>query len=433
MRPGALVPCQPAGVPSCFASRRAPKLADRDPMQPAGSKRMPRLNTVRPHVGMALDQMQPKPSLKEFSATRAGSKRETPTRGVHRSETVIFGRPRQMNQAQALALLAGAIVGIGLIDAWTGIHYSFAIFYLVPVVLCVAWVGRAQGYGLAILSVIVRLVGDSATIDFEPLPLSTWWNSFSAAVVFCVVVRLFGDLLASFREVERRVADRTAELTDSVVKQRELEHELLIVGSSERRAFGQELHDDICQHLVGTAMAAKVLAQRLEGNDLELSRDALAIVAWIEEGAAKSRALAQGLLLSSIEPHLLREKLEELAEDGSRAGVPCVFRCHGDIALHDSGAAAQMYRIAQEAIRNAMRHANPRRIEISIEGAAEVILLTVADDGCGLSLAEPPGQQSMGLRIMAMRAASIGATLSFGTSPSGGTTIVCYVPRCTPG
>src|SRR5438270_517354 len=84
----------------------------------------------------------------------------------------------------------------------------------------------------------------------------------------------------------------------------------LDVSMRERSAFGRELHDELGQHLVATALAAQVLAQKL--NDAPAAADARAIVRWIEEAIAKTRNLARGLLLAQIEPDRLLQELEEL-------------------------------------------------------------------------------------------------------------------------
>ena len=220
-------------------------------------------------------------------------------------------------------------------------------------------------------------------------------------------------------------------LTDAAKVRRNLEEELLAVGARERNSFGQELHDDIGQHLVGTAMAAKGLANRLSEQNIPLATEAQAIVALLEEGATKTRRLARGLLLSTIEPERLEERLAELAEEGSSTGVPCLFRREGDTLVPDAGTAAQLFRIAQEAVRNALKHAEPRHVDISLVGDALAICLIVEDDGRGVLM--PVDQDSgMGLRIMSHRAAHIGATLSVIPTASQGTRIICYLPRVSP-
>lgn len=103
--------------------------------------------------------------------------------------------------------------------------------------------------------------------------------------------------------------------------------------------MGQELHDDICQRLVGTTLAAKVLAQRLAQKGNEFAREAQTIIGLLEEGTSKTRQLARGRLHSSTAPDELTDKLGELAEEGSRSGVSCRFRQSGYVVVADADSA----------------------------------------------------------------------------------------------
>ncbi len=172
-------------------------------------------------------------------------------------------------------------------------------------------------------------------------------------------------------------------------------------------------------------MAAQVLAHRLLEEKSGRREDASRIVALIEEAADKARKLAHGLLLSEIAPADLPEKLGEIADRASGDGVTCRFRHLGSARAPDADAAAQLFRIAQEATRNALRHANPRHIEITLSTDEDGIALAISDDGIGLG--EPESGGGMGLKVMSNRARFIGATLSFEPQDHG-TRVVCRLP-----
>jgi len=318
---------------------------------------------------------------------------------------------------------------MGVADYASGIRISLAIFYCVPVLLAVAWFGWEVAAAVVFSSVVVRILGDLIANDEPPLPLWSWWNSLSTLTVFLFIVWIFSNLLSLYRQLEKRVAERTAELLKAVEHRRHLEHELLTVSSSERNSMGQELHDDICQHLVGTTLAAKVLAQRLSQQQEGLAAEAQAIIALLEEATGKTRQLARGLLLSAIAPNELPEKLNELADEGSRSGVLCRFRQAGGVLVADAGIAAQLYRIAQEAMRNSIRHAGARHIDISLVGDHQAICLMVEDDGRGAPV--PKRSPGMGMPIMSHRAAYIGAMLSLIPTTGQGTKMVCHLPVTT--
>ena len=343
-----------------------------------------------------------------------------------------FTEPPPLTKPQALCFVVAMLLSIGLADYALGIRISLAVFYFVPILLAVAWFGSAVAVGVAIGAVCIRVVGDVLSIDEHALPLWLWWNLSSSLLVFLFVVWIFGNLLGLYRQMEQRVNERTDDLLEAVDDRRRLEHELLTVSANERNAMGQELHDDICQHLVATTLAAKVLAQRLRQQSNDLASEAQAIIALIEQGTGKTRQLARGLLLSSIEPDQLAEKLGELADEGSRSGVPCSFRRTGDALVASADTAAQLYRIAQEAMRNAIRHAGATHVAMSLVGDPQALCLRVEDDGRGLAANEASAGIGMGLPIMSYRAAYIGATLSMTPAAGRGTTLLCRLPSPLP-
>lgn len=339
--------------------------------------------------------------------------------------------PPHRSRLRSLLIIATVVVLVGWADYVSGIWVSIQFFYLLPIVLSVAWLGWRVGCATAVLCVTVRFAGDMAAGIFEYLdPAAVIWNRLIDLCVSFILVGIFHSLITLQRQLEARVAERTTALLESAKGRRQLEHELLVIAASERNSFGQELHDDICQHLVGTALAAKVLASRLGGHDPAAAAEAQTIVALLEEGADKTRKLARGLLLADIRPEDLGEKLAQLAAEARGSGISCRFREEGETRIADADSAGQLFRIAQEAVRNALRHADPRQIEIFLVGHPDAVSLTVTDDGRGLP---PPEERTagMGLRIMSHRAAYAGGTFSAGPNPVRGTRIYCHLPHRT--
>jgi two-component system CheB/CheR fusion protein len=153
------------------------------------------------------------------------------------------------------------------------------------------------------------------------------------------------------------------------------------------------------------------------------------IVRWIEEGTAKARKVARGLLLDHIEPERLPQELEELSMGASRGQVRCRLIKTGLPVAADGASCAHIFRIAQEAVGNALRHANPRTIEITLTGDENALSLMVEDDGCGLPDRRGGGS---GLKIMEHRAKLIGATLSLASVTGKGTRVICRLPMPAP-
>ncbi|MCA2998718.1 MAG: hypothetical protein ING75_08970 [Rhodocyclaceae bacterium] len=337
-----------------------------------------------------------------------------------------------LSPTAAAFTVALAVATIAVVDYATGIHISLLFFYLLPVAFSVAWLGKRMAVIVAIAIILIRVTGDWIGYGEQMLPHWYFWNALTSLVVFLIVIWMLDAFLSLQRQLEQRVKDRTAALIESGRVRRQLEDELLAVATRERNAIGHELHDEICQHLVGTALAAQVLVKKLAEEKNPLAPKASAIVSLVEEGANKARQLAHGLLLTEVEPSSLEQKLSDLADDtrqlGATDGIICVFKQSGDTFIHDPGIATQILRIAQEALRNASKHARATNIEICLSGDETAITLTVTDDGCGVdtAVANPSG---MGLRVMANRAAFIGATFVIKNRNDGGTEILCRLPK----
>lgn len=347
----------------------------------------------------------------------------------------ISGAPVQ-NKPRALLIIIASMIVIGISDYVTGIQVSLLLFYFIPVMLAVAWLGWRAAVTVAVGSEILRMIGDFVANEGDTLPNWNLWNALTTLPVFLILIWILDAFFSLNRQLEQRVKDRTAALVDAAQTRRQLEEELLAAGSRERNVIGHELHDEICQHLVGTALAAQVLAQRLNEKNSSLAANAETIVALLEEGADKTRKLAHGLLLSEIEPEKLGEKLAEIADQATGAGVLCRFIQEGDTVVGDAGTAAHLFRIAHEALRNALKHAAPRHINISLLGSATAIDLIVEDDGIGMAIDSPSSagkNAGMGLRVMANRAALIGASLIINQASEyhmgSGTAVICRLPR----
>jgi signal transduction histidine kinase len=149
------------------------------------------------------------------------------------------------------------------------------------------------------------------------------------------------------------------------------------------------------------------------------------IVEMVNEGISEARNLARGLYPVRLEVDGLASALEELAAGTqARTGLACRFSCDAPVCVFDEVAGSNVYRIAQEAVNNAVKHADCRSISIGLDAVEEEVTLTVKDDGVGFPGAggRPGG---MGLSIMHYRAKMIGASLDIRRGAGGGTIVIC--------
>lgn len=324
-------------------------------------------------------------------------------------------------------VIAVLVLAINLADYLVGVSFSLSLLYLLPVSLSAGWLGSRAGIIVACFSTTVRLAGDVATIYPAAVPAYLWWNVGAALLIFLFVVWLVDTLVSAYHALEGRIAARTGELAAAIADRRRLELEILDVTARERAAIGRELHDELGQHLVATALAAQVLAQQL-GQERG-GREAQSIVQWIEQAIAKTRKLARGLLIARIERDRFASELEELATNASQGGVQCRVQQQGDVVHATPAECAQLFRIAQEAIGNALRHGRAKTVDITIASDAQASCLLITDDGVGFR--PTASTDGMGLRIMEHRAQIIGASLAVLSAPGQGTKVVCRLPART--
>jgi signal transduction histidine kinase len=258
------------------------------------------------------------------------------------------------------------------------------------------------------------------------------WNALILVVSYFAVVWLLASLHTLKRELEIRVAERTKALTREMAERQRLEEEILAISEREQRRMGHDLHDGLCQHLTATALAGQVLDERLSAQGLPEAADAAKVVRLVEEGINLARSLARGLYPVEMEAEGLMTAFQDFTDSISQSTkVRCVFECQSPVLIHDDAAAAQLYRIAQEAVRNALQHGRPKRIGISLSERNGRVTLAIEDDGAGLPEGGPksPG---LGIRIMAHRAAMIGGHFAIEPAPTGGTIVTCSFPATRP-
>jgi signal transduction histidine kinase len=330
------------------------------------------------------------------------------------------------------AVTAALVIGIGLLDYLVDNddRISFRFFYSLAVLLAVTVRGWRFGVLIALASVGVMTAGDlGLRLDYRSA-FTLGWNALISFSTYLLMIWLLSSLLTLQREIEERVRQGALALTREAAERERLERVITHTGEKERISIGHDLHDGLCQHLTGTAYAARLLADDLGRRQDALAPQALRIVSLIDEGVSQTRHLAKGLLLTAVEEDGLVVALEELAATASEQfRVKCEFICRGEPELGDRTAASNLYRIAQEAVRNAARHGRPDRITIVLETDPAALSLIVKDDGVGLHRGTESPSGGLGLRIMSYRADVIGASYSAESLPEGGTCITCRLPR----
>ncbi len=306
---------------------------------------------------------------------------------------VVFDRADAVAQARADALrqlqwVASAITLL-CVCLWAALHFGFAA-------------------RLARLTQAVRDFGDGRANSLSAIPGGDEVHELSMA----------------FAALGARLSEREAE-------QVRLERVILETADREQRRIGEDLHDGPGQQLTAASLATNGLITALEAVAPALVPQAESLSRQLRDSIAEVRALSHGLAPVELADEGLIHALHELAEATTRnTDARCIFDCMLPVSVPDVALAGHLYRIAQEAVNNALKHAAPREIRIGLERRGDTLVLEVDDDGDGLpeTLAAGGG---IGLRVMRHRAKLIGGSLEISSAPAGGTRITCYI-SCSP-
>ncbi len=209
----------------------------------------------------------------------------------------------------------------------------------------------------------------------------------------------------------------------------EMERSMVAVLEDQQERIGRDLHDSVGQLLTGVRMLSEGLIHQPAGQESETT--AARIAAYSAEALDRVRAICRGLVPPQLYSEGAAGALDELVDHVDALGpTRCTFRHDGRVDLYDPDAALQVYRIVQEALSNALRHANAQTVWVYFGRDEDDLVVEVEDDGDGFVL-DAERARSIGLYSMHRRAHSIGATLAIETRPGAGTTVRVTLPLGT--
>ena len=214
---------------------------------------------------------------------------------------------------------------------------------------------------------------------------------------------------------------------------RRIQRQILEISDREQARIGQDIHDGLCQQLIGAALSANSLAQALSREPRPEAALARKICGLLDESITESRRVCRGLYPVRLSTQGLVPALDDLAGTvNERHPIRCVFEADDQSPRCDLTTAIHLYRIAQEAVNNALKHSGARHLGIRLTMAEGSLTLVVKDDGKGMSRpAVSNAGSGMGLHIMEYRTRLIGGVLQLETGP-GGTVVSCRLPQPAP-
>jgi two-component system CheB/CheR fusion protein len=216
-----------------------------------------------------------------------------------------------------------------------------------------------------------------------------------------------------------------------LTERKQLERDVVQAASLEQRRIGQDLHDSVAQELTALNLLARDLAETLRTGPARTAQLVEQMTQGLQRSQRELRAVLRGLLPVAVDTAGLMAALSDLADrTRQERKVSCMFDCPEPVSVADNLAATQLYLIAQEAVHNAVKHAQAQHVRITLGQADASLVLRVQDDGIGMP-APPAEMQGLGLRIMRNRAAILGARLTIEPAEPTGTVVTCALVRRT--
>ena len=311
------------------------------------------------------------------------------------------------------------IAAVSVLDYYTPRKFNTFIFYAIPV-FALSWhSGWRSGMTFAICGIVIHFL---ANLHYGPERSAHFyiWSMVNRLASRTFVV-MCGASLRRYREAIRA-------RVETMNRTRQLEREIVRTSEREQMRIGQDLHDGICQNLAAIDCATECLRLNLEAEGIPQAKTATVIQKLVRETILDARNLARGIFPAPLGGGGFSTALNDLvATTNQLRQASITFEANDHIRISDPATAMHLYRIAQEALSNAVRHAKALHIAVRVAYHSDALAITVADDGCGYS-SEATNSTGMGLRTMQYRAQLIGARVTINSVPSRGTSVSCTLP-----
>ncbi|MBA4141729.1 MAG: histidine kinase [Nitrosospira sp.] len=231
---------------------------------------------------------------------------------------------------------------------------------------------------------------------------------------------------------EQRLIDAVATDLERWLERKLLEQTLVSIAEEHQRSLGQELHDNLGQQIAAISYQAAALEKKISAwGDVDAATVAASIAAQAQTAVMQCKQLAQGLLPFELETNGLVAALQAfVSRIAATYKVTYDFECKNDVVINDNNIALNLYRIAQEAVNNAIRHGGAQHLHIPLAFNDGTLRVSICDNGRGFSGvgAKSGASPGMGIKIMQYRARQLGATLQFLNRPEGGTEVRLEMP-----
>jgi signal transduction histidine kinase len=327
----------------------------------------------------------------------------------------------RQSRFQLFAEVLVLCIVVGAIDYLTGYDITIYPFYSIPILVMV-WFGDIKlATVISVLCTVFWWWADKASGHYYPSEWLRLWEAIMRFAYFALV------MFAGWAFKKQR--DNIRARLELLERAQQLEQEIITISEREQERIGRDLHDDICQYLAAIGFSASMLKQQLESQSHALAKNAGDIASLLQDAAMRTRDLARGLSPVDRDEGGLNSALEELASTSSKlAGISCTVICPENVPVTDNIQAIHLFRIAQEALSNAVKHGRAKSVVIALEVSDGACSLRVSDDGVGFNPL-PGERKGMGLKIMRYRARMISGKFEIQPNSPSGTVVVCTIEK----
>jgi signal transduction histidine kinase len=263
---------------------------------------------------------------------------------------------------------------------------------------------------------------DTDVTEFQTLARDKFW--------FAVLLGMSGSILILIASGTYLYVDsiKTAEI--ALKRAGIAERRIISVTEDTQERIGRELHDDLGQHLTGTAFISELLFQDLKKRGYPDCEYASKITALINESINKTRSLAQGLYPVELKGAGLHAMLEQIVSNVvSIYQIECELIGGGECSISNPHVLINLFRITQEAVNNAIKHSGATKITLKIVENLQSMELEIADNGCGIAKrGKADSNNGLGMHTMHYRSSLLGAAFLIADRPAGGTSVTIILP-----
>jgi signal transduction histidine kinase len=280
---------------------------------------------------------------------------------------------------------------------------------------------------LVIASKIIPQYGLTAYVvdkmnEFNSLKQDASWFAFLLEISGSILILLSG---GGFLYVDSIRSEKAALNRANLAERR-----IISISEDTQQRIGRELHDDLGQLMTGISFMSTVLFKKLTDHGYAEAQDASNITTLVNEAISKTRSMARGLYPVELKEAGLPAMLESLANNvESIYSIKCELDCEGKYRTNDPLAEINLFRIAQEAVNNAIKHSKPTKITLKLTSGSTGTTLKIVENGSGISGGGGLNvKEGLGMRSMQYRASLLGGTFSIISPPDGGTCVAINVP-----